>query len=91
MKYRIKNDVKWKLLEQNQEIVLINLKFLDDYFCFNTTATEIFLLIIDGYDEEQISKILCEKYGINLDIMKKEVCEFCNDLVENDILEKRKY
>lgn len=59
-----------------------------DSFTLNKTGKEVLLLIKDGKNISQITRLLSEKYDIDRISLEKYLADFMNDLSVNSLMEE---
>jgi hypothetical protein len=61
-----------------------------DSFTLNSTGKEVLILIKEGKNIDQITRIMSEKYDIDLITLERYLTDFVNDLSVNNLTEETK-
>lgn len=85
-------DPNFVLREVAGETLLISLADISEtkrLLCLNEIGREIFLLLKQGREEEQIVNALLEKYAVGEDTLRDDVREFLTELERFGVLRDR--
>lgn len=84
MKYKIKDEILWKVVDE--EAVIVDME-KDNYSYLNSTGTKVWMLIDKGYTMEQILKDLYKEYNASKKKIKIDVQRIIKRLVKIGLLE----
>jgi hypothetical protein len=59
-----------------------------DSFTLNNTGKDILMLIKEGKNIDQITKLMMEDYDVDLNTLERYLADFVNDLSVNNLLEE---
>lgn len=85
-------DSEFVLREVAGETLLISLADISEakkLLCLNEIGREIFLLLKEGREEEQIVSVLLEEYAVGEDKLRADVKEFLSELERFGVLRGR--
>ncbi|MFH1414638.1 MAG: PqqD family protein [Elusimicrobiota bacterium] len=85
MKYRIKEDVLWKIADG--EAVIVN-PANEKYSYLNSTGTEIWKMIDKNYSVHDIEEELTDIFDIPEAELKQDVSDIIDELKKQDLIEQ---
>ncbi|MHB9154148.1 MAG: PqqD family protein [Endomicrobiales bacterium] len=85
MKYRIKEKILWKKVDD--EIVIVDTG-KDSYSCLNSTGAEIWEMIDKGLTLREITRVLSERYDGDRAKIEKDADTLFKKLLSSGFLEK---
>lgn len=85
MRYKIREEILWKLVDG--ETVMVDPE-KEEYSYLNSTGTEIWKMIDKGYSPVKIEEKFLEKYEVSGDTVKKDISEVIEKLLNQELIEK---
>ncbi|MFC2061725.1 PqqD family protein [Elusimicrobiota bacterium] len=85
MKYRIKEDILWKIVDG--EVVMVSTE-KEQYSYLNPTGTEIWKMINDEYTKDEMAKEIKIKYETSGQKLNKDIDEIIEKLLEQGLIEE---
>lgn len=73
--------------EERKNSILLTNTVSHKMFLLNKFSAEIWRLCDGKRTTEEISKIICFKYGLKKTIAEKEICKLLNNFFNNDLID----
>lgn len=83
MNIKTTEDIIWKAVDD--EILLLDTASAY-YFSLNETGSEIWKLLNDGKDADEIADVLCERYDADRSTICSDIAELLRELQSQNIL-----